>query len=294
MLRVASPRNQASYTMAPLEDPNEDLDDECHIVGDREEVHIELQVTDLSGGSSCDSDELQGSPTFCGSGHIEEGITHFKPGSISINDVDNRFEVPMDRQNYDEPQRTVERRFILQQEIACQRRQQQFAALLGILPVAFFSFEMIPSWCQYFCLQQEHTSLDSYFFTAAFCGGLGAALYGSNPRYLFARFVGGSISALGSLFTNWMLLSSMSSHHPSSVAVIFGLIGLFVGSMPGVVAFFVLKILTDECHLSDIFMEDEFDFDDSERSRLTEPLTSPLDTADNAVSKVTYNEAPIV
>ena len=276
-------RNQVSYTMAPMQDPNEDLEDERDIVGGSEDVHIELQVTDLSGGSSCDSDGLQGSPTFGGSGYVEEGITHFKPGSISINDVDNRFNIPTDRQNHDEPQRTVERRFIRQQEISCQRRQQQFAVLIGILPVALFSFEMIPSWCQYFCLQQEDISLDSYFFTAAFCGGLGAALYGTNPRYMFARFVGGSISGVGSLFTIWMLLSSMSSQHPPAVAVVFGLIGLFVGSMPGVVAFFVLKILTDECHLSDIFMEDEFDIDDTERSRLTEPLTSPPDAADASI-----------
>ena len=300
MLRNQPLSFESAYSIAALEDPNDDPDDDFYSEDVNEDVHIELQLTDLSGGrSSCDDGDMQcalsispdGSQIIDGSSdQNDELITHFSPRNVRIRNEDVRAIFPICRESHDNSQAFRERQFIHQQARSCQLRQQRLALLLGILPVACFSYEMIPSWCQYLCLQEEDVSMDAYFFTVAFCGGLGAALYGTNPRYVHARIVGGSVSALGSLFTNWMLLSSMSSHHPSYVAVVFGLIGCFVGSMPGVLVYFIFRILSDECHLSDIFMEKEFYYEDSERSRLTEPLTSPLHTVDIAMPEDRCNE----
>ena len=249
MLPNSSPRHDTSYAIAPLDDPNEASDGQYHSEEGNEDVHIELQVTDLSGGgSSCDDGDIQyaSSASPNGSevgdrttGKLNEGITHFSPRNVRISNEVARNVFPISLESHDNNQAFHERQFIHQQERSCQRRQQRLTLLLGILPVVCFSYEMIPSWCQYLCLQEEDVSMDAYFFTVAFCGGLGAALYGTNPRYVHARIVGGSVSALGSLFTNWMLLSSMSSHHPSYVAIVFGLIGCFVGSMPGVLVYFI-------------------------------------------------------
>jgi hypothetical protein len=126
--------------------------------------------------------------------------------------------------------------------------RQKIALAIGILPVGIFALEMIPERCQV-CL--EDVELDAYFFTAAICGGLASVLFGWED-YWMARFCGGSIAALGSLFTIWMLLQSI----PSNLAFLFVFIGI-LGAMPGFVAYFIVKIMSDECYVSDIDDYDE-------------------------------------
>ena len=96
----------------------------------------------------------------------------------------------------------------------------------------------------------DGVKLDSYFCTAAICGGLGALLYrdSSLNLYWLAQLMEGCISAaLGSLFTIWMLLQSI----PSNVAFLFVFVGI-LGAMPFVVVYFLLQILSDKCYMSDL------------------------------------------
>jgi hypothetical protein len=139
--------------------------------------------------------------------------------------------------------------------------RQRIGLLIGIFPVVVFAFEAIPERCNV-CM--EGVTLDSYFFTAAICGGIGAVLYGDNSDYWHARMIGGSISALGSLFTIWMLLQSISS----SLAFLFVFIGI-LGAMPGILAYYLVSILSDECYAS---RGDDWE---NEISPLTTPLVEP-------------------
>jgi len=108
--------------------------------------------------------------------------------------------------------------------------------------------EIIPEWCQV-CLEDDE--LDAYFFMAAICGGFVAVLFGRED-YWMARFCGGSMSALESLFTIWMLLQSI----PSNLTFLFVFIGI-LGAMPGLVAYFIVKIMSDESYVSDLDDYDE-------------------------------------
>jgi hypothetical protein len=94
-------------------------------------------------------------------------------------------------------------------------------------------------------------ALDAYFFTAAMCGGLASVMYGDSLDYWMPRLVGGSISALGSLFTVWMLLKSV----PTNLAFLFVFVGI-LGAMPGVMIYFFMKIIADECFPAEV---DDFD-----------------------------------
>jgi hypothetical protein len=153
------------------------------------------------------------------------------------------------------------------------RRERQcsvrriFAVLLGILPVCLFAFEvMIPERCNYLCPlddgdgdagdhggQRHHhrrnvvVELSTYFVFAAVCGGFGATLYSAEFwNYSLARFVGGSTAAVGSLFTVWMIFRNLPTDLDRRLSPLFVVVGV-LGTMPGLVVYFLLKILSDEC-----------------------------------------------
>ena len=203
-------------------------------VSDEEEqaMNIELQATDSSGSSSYD-EEAEDEYSSPKKNHEKVKV----PSATTIvrdelgEDPENVFTSPPPR-----------RLFTL---------RQQIAIAVGILPVGIFALEMIPERCNV-CL--EGIELDSYFCIAAICGGLGALLFGDSSldSYWLARLMGGSISALGLLFTIWMLLQSI----PSNVAFLFVFVGV-LGAMPGVVAYFLIRIVSDECYVSDLNDFDE-------------------------------------
>ena len=140
--------------------------------------------------------------------------------------------------------------------IGDQRRRlsasQRVAVVIGVLPVAICSLEMIPNRCR---ICREDVQMDTYIFTAAICGGFGAVIYGSSLDYWMPRLVGGASAALGSLFTNWMVLTSIPAKW-SFLLIFFGI----MGAMPGVVIYFTLKIVADECFKnSDEDLEEEYE-----------------------------------
>jgi hypothetical protein len=128
--------------------------------------------------------------------------------------------------------------------------------LLGVTPICVFALEMIPERC-HVCL--DGVELDTYFFAAAVCGGVAAVSYGDGSTYLLARLLGGAISALGALFMIWLVLVSSSNTNDGAVVafLLFGFVGI-LGAMPGVGAYFVIRILSDLCYVSDIHDFDEF------------------------------------
>jgi hypothetical protein len=272
-----------------------------------EEVHIEMQVTALtssgSGTSSGDSYDLSDDEEHNSKNNNDSSNTRARPGheqqpqllskvDPEANDVRRVDSEQLQQQQQLHPQQPPPKPDD-EEETSClprPTRRQQGAFCMAFLPVAFFSFKMIPSVCHTLCLQDEG-EMDAYFFTAAFLGGLGATLYNTSTPYWHARFIGGAIAAIGSLFTNWMLLSSAtgnsgtsassssssSSLSSSILAIALGVLGMIVGAMPGVVAYFIICIVSDECYLTNFFAED-YDFydDEFERSSLTVPLASPL------------------
>mmetsp|Transcript_2941 Transcript_2941/g.5315 ORF Transcript_2941/g.5315 Transcript_2941/m.5315 type:complete len:259 (+) Transcript_2941:87-863(+) len=130
--------------------------------------------------------------------------------------------------------------------------RQIFALCLGVFPVCVFALEMIPERCN-LCL--DHVELDTYFVVVALCGGFGAILYSEEFwDYSVARFMGGCVAALGSLFTMWMILQTIHGN----LAFLLFFVGI-LGAMPGVLVYFVIKVVSDECYFSDVQdFEDEF------------------------------------
>jgi hypothetical protein len=277
---------------------------------DEEEVHIEMQVTALtssgSGTSSGNSYDLSDDEENHSNNNNNASTTGSRPRheqqpqlqfQVDHEANDSR-RVRSEQLNQQQQQQLHPQRQQQQpkpddqeEETSClprPTRRQQCALCLAVLPVAFFSFQMIPSVCNSFCLQDDEGEMDAYFFTAAFLGGLGATVYNTSTPYWHARFIGGAISAIGSLFTNWMLLSSANGNSgtssPSSsslsssiLSIALGVLGMIVGAMPGVVAYFIICIVSDECYLTNFFAEDYDSYDDEwERSPLTVPLASPL------------------
>jgi hypothetical protein len=204
---------------------------DSEVPDDEEHMNIELQATDSSGSAG---DENAHDSGLAGSPERPSNSI-----AASTNSMMKEHPVPPRRR------------------LSC---RQRLGLLIGIFPVVLFSFEMVDEWC-HVCL--DDVEIDAYFFTAAFCGGLGAVMYGTNMDYWHARMVGGAISALGSLFTIWLLLSSISSN----LGYLFLLLGI-LGSMPGFLAYFLVMILTDECFLTR-YDDDDYDHDYA-------PLTTPL------------------
>lgn len=124
------------------------------------------------------------------------------------------------------------------------------ALLLCIFPVGIFALEMVPERCK-ICFGD--VELNIYFITSALCGGFGAVLLNRDfEEYVVARFLGGSVGSTGALFTIWMILKEIP---PNNILhSIFLLVGIF-GAMPGLIVYFLVKIVSDECGVSD---EQEF------------------------------------
>lgn len=133
---------------------------------------------------------------------------------------------------------------------------------LCTLPTILFSLEMIPERCK-ICL--DSVEIKTYFFASAMCGGFGAVLLSHDcSKYLLARFLGGIVGSLGALFTSWMILQTLP---PINILnAIFLLVGM-VGAMPGFIVYFLVKIVSDECWVSD-----QRDFED-DFSSLTKLMT---------------------
>lgn len=129
--------------------------------------------------------------------------------------------------------------------------RQRVAVVVGVLPVAICSLEMIPDRCR---ICRQDVQMDAYIFTAAICGGFAAVIYGNSLDYWMPRLVGGASAALGSLFTNWMLLTSIPSNW-AFLLIVFGVLG----AMPGLVIYFSLKIMADECFVTDQDVEDDYE-----------------------------------
>ena len=197
---------------------------------DEQVMNIELQATDSSGSSHYDEEEAE--------------EHYFVDDSLS-----RKGGTPLDENN-PEKEPPLLLLLLLQACIEFCRfsLRQKLGLLVGILPVCMFGLEMIPERC-HVCL--EGIRLDSYFLAAATCGGFGALLFGTSSMdsYWLARFLGGATSALGSLFMMWMLLQTI----PSDSLVIVGiLLGAIIGAMPGILVYFLIKIVSDECYVSDI------------------------------------------
>lgn len=125
---------------------------------------------------------------------------------------------------------------------------------LCIFPIIVFTLEMIPERCN-ICL--ENVELNAYFVMTALCGGFGATLLSHDfAEYFLARFLGGAVSSIGALFTIWMILKEIL---PNNVLnVIFLLVGI-LGAMPGLVVYFLVKIISDECCVSNLQdIDDDF------------------------------------
>jgi hypothetical protein len=193
-------------------------------------MHIELQATDSSGSSKEDEEDYAD----------VEG--HHPQTNMAQSELIKDISIQQQQQ---------------QQEFLCRPSldfllnyltfRRVVSLLLGVAPVCIFALEMIPERC-HVCL--DGVELDTYFFAAAVCGGLAAILFGSST-YVLARLLGGAISALGALFLIWLVLTTI----PSNMAFLFVFVGI-LGAMPGVGAYFVIRILSDLCYFSDI---DDFD-----------------------------------
>lgn len=135
------------------------------------------------------------------------------------------------------------------------------AIALFLLPIILFASELIHNavetknsieqkcwWCLY---QNNILQLESYFTIVAVCGGFGAVLVSDEYwNYSLARWMGGFVSSSGSLVTIWMVSKSLASDK-TGVLVLATLFVAILGSMPGVLVYFVVKIGTDECFNDD-------------------------------------------
>jgi len=132
--------------------------------------------------------------------------------------------------------------------------RQRVALLVGVLPIVICTLEMLPGKCRICHHQQEEgdVPVDTYFFFVAICGGFGAVIYGSSLDYWMPRLIGGATGALGSLFTNLLLLTSI----PTKLAFLLIIFGL-LGAMPGLMVYITLKIIADECFTTDDDVEDD-------------------------------------
>jgi len=120
------------------------------------------------------------------------------------------------------------------------------ALSLCIVPVVIFAFEMVPERCK-ICL--DNVELNTYFATSALCGGFGAVLLSRDfEEYVMARFLGGSVGSVGALFTIWMILKEMPPNN--IIHALFLLVGI-LGAMPGLIIYFLVKIVSDECGVRD-------------------------------------------
>ena len=136
------------------------------------------------------------------------------------------------------------------------------ALSLCIVPIIIFSVGRIPERCK-ICL--DDVELTTYFVISALCGGFGAALLGHDfAEYFLARFLGGAVGSLGALFTILMILEAIPPVNVLHVA--FLSIGV-LGAMPGLLLYFLVKIVSDECWVSD-----QQDFED-DFSSLTKLIT---------------------
>lgn len=204
--------------------------------------NIELQPVDSFGGGHATNFE-DPNPDNSDEGSIHREIG--PQGEPSTLDLENPEE-----STTGSPQNALAKKIMaLQQQRKNLTVRQRVAIVIGTLPVVVCSLEMIPDRCH---VCRDDMELDAYFFTAAVCGGFAAVIYGDSLVYWLPRLVGGSISALGSLFTIWMVLTSI----PSNLAFLLFFVGA-LGAMPGVLIYFLMKIVADECFVSDLDDYDE-------------------------------------
>jgi hypothetical protein len=105
--------------------------------------------------------------------------------------------------------------------------------------------------------------LNTYFFASALCGGFGASLFCRDfAEYFLAKFLGGTIGSLGALFTMWMILQAIP---PTNALSMISLLVGALGAMPGLLVYFLVKLISDECWSDQQEFEDDF-------SSLTKPI----------------------
>jgi hypothetical protein len=140
-----------------------------------------------------------------------------------------------------------------------------FAVLVGITPIMLFGWSLMVAEerddnCKSLLCLLGAVEEETYFGFVAVCGGFGALLYSSEFwNYSLARWVGGCVSALGSILTIWTVSQTMSpSDH---LAVIVALMCMFLGllgALPGLLFYYVIKIGIDECFASEEDCDDEY------------------------------------
>ena len=148
--------------------------------------------------------------------------------------------------------------------------RRAFALVVSILPIVLFAWSLMVAeerdddngkTCHFSlpCLLGQ-VEEETYFGFVAVCGGFGALLYSDEFwNYSLARWVGGCVSALGSILTIWTVSQSISSVEDHS-AVVLALMCIFLGvlgSLPGLLFYHVIKIAIDEC-----FAAESDDLDD--------------------------------
>jgi hypothetical protein len=130
-----------------------------------------------------------------------------------------------------------------------------------------------------------------YFITVSICGGLGAVLYSSDRcwRYIVARFCGGSMAALSSSLIIWMIIQhwtviqqhqdqqeTFANYHHILLAILIFIIFGLLGTMPGILVYFVITIITEECCHG--CWQEEQAVEDYYHRRYHHDLSSPLIT----------------
>jgi hypothetical protein len=229
-------------------------------------VHIELSPTGSFVYTNVPNDEETQAGTVVQREEEEEATntatTKMTPketglfASIFNNNHHNRSDPELPSRSSSSPGVISQRilRHVKEHQLALAKEQSQpccsfrrtVGLMLGVLPVVLFALEMIPQRCN-LCLDGR-VELGTYFVLVALCGGFGAILYSNEYwNYSLARLLGGAVAALGALFTCWMILRTITSN----LAFFFLFVGI-LGAMPGLLVYFVVKILSDECWVSDL------------------------------------------
>ena len=129
---------------------------------------------------------------------------------------------------------------------------QRMVICLSLPPLYFLAMEMTKEHC-HFCHEKIDDSHNVYIImAAAVWGSFMATLYeacGSRKHSWCGSIIGGALAASGSLFTMWMLLKSITT---GDVVFVFALVVGVLGAMPGIMLYYVAKILCIELYRSTV------------------------------------------
>jgi hypothetical protein len=143
----------------------------------------------------------------------------------------------------------------IRQQRPCCSLRRIVALVLAILPLAVFVLETTTRStannnndenCRR-CILLSHWKVETCIGMVAVFGGFGALLYSNEYwNYSLARWLGGFIASLGSLLTIWMVSQNLAGDSNFLFVLWVSLFVGILGTMPGIVVYFVAKIATDE------------------------------------------------